>query len=579
MIAEIYSATADKNSMASATFNPDTAKERRVSINQPESWWPWLISLIKTEQASNLKAEEKKPVPQQIETNGETLLEILNFILREVLILDNRRDQLKLLRHYLAAIAREAHQATSHLVYSIELDEDKGLQLIDQIYQDNGNISKVCQAAIRQAKTDVEKARYELELDQIERLLTALNQLAVQGKSPFVFSKSVADMASEKIKQTFGQLGWKKTDELITPELAQQLELETPFVDCWAGQKNIYIMPQSEIHPGGYSVVVLTQPVFIPKQNRSVLLHAQYMIKMSWLDHLKLSQKITGQAPGSLSQTNQELEQAIMSQLIKLDPSWQTVPATKTFLDLLGEFETREKRQQLEIRTKLDQLNLKNYAQYILKILAIEEAQQTLTSAQIKQISVALKRVVLSGLFDLNPMTDQQLTEVVRHYQQFKKTPNHKNKSGESGKLENLFVSSLLSIGYQSAGKSFDLSLVECLTMSPFSALTPTQAGLQPGSASINGLPQPKQTESCLRCPRCGQLSTNSLICSHCGYQRGAPLNPTQTQEKELAQSPAANSASEAADTQPNQTLSIGLAQFVSGYDTNLAATHSSHSA
>jgi ribosomal protein L37E len=560
--------------MTTEIYSASAAKEKQPSIDHPESWWPWLASLINKDQSETPKLSEEIPVPQQVETNGETLLEIVNFILREVVVLKKKKDQIKLLTHYLAAIAREAHQATSHLVYSIEFDEQKGIQLIDHIYQDNGNIKKVCQSAIEQAQTDVERTRYELELNQVERLLSALNGLAKQGAS-FIFAKTLEEAASEKIRQLFSQIGWKKTSNLITPEVAQQLQLKSPFVDCWAGQKNVYIMPQSDVHPGGYSVVVLTQPIFIPDQNQWVLLHSQYMIKMSWQDHLEFSQKTTNQSLDPKTEAGHDLEQTIMSQLIELTPRWQTLSAEETFLALLGQFETREKRDQLETRTKLNQLNIENYAQYILEILAIENCQQTLSASQISQIKIALKRVVLSGLFDLNPMNNQELTKLIRHYVQFK-NKDAKRKNTKKVGLEKLFVSSLLSLGYQSAGKSFDLSLVECLTMSPFSALSPKSSNLPPGSNPVKGLSWLKEQNHCLRCPRCGQISHNPLICSHCGYKRGAPLNlrPNQDKDQDNHQSTSNQSRSHR-EFQQTQTASIGLSQFVSGYDSKLAATDS----
>ncbi len=564
--------------MTAETYSAIAAKEKQPSIGHPESWWPWLASLINKDQPNPPDLSEDVPVPQQVEAKGETLLEIVNFILREVLTLPDKKNQIKLLSHYLAAIAREAHQATSHLVYSIEFDEQKGVQLIDHIYQDNGNIKKVCQSAIEQAQTDVERTRYELELDQIERLLAALNGLVKQGTS-FTFAKTLEKAASQKIKQLFDQIGWKKTNNLITPEVAQQLQLKSPFADCWAGQKNIYIMPQSEIHPGGYSVVILVQPVFIPNQNRWVLLQSQYMIKMSWQDHLIFVNKTTDQTFEMQAETSSELEKKVISQLIELGPKWQTLSAEQTFLELLGEFETRKKREQLETRTKLSQLNLANYAEYILNILTIEGYPQPISSSQINQISLAIKRVVLSGLFDLSPMTNQQLEKVIRHYQQFKKD-SHQKKKSKPARLEKLFVSSLLSLGYQSAGKSFDLSLVECLTMSPFSALNSNQGRISHGINQMGGLSQLKERSSCLRCPRCGQISHNPLICSHCGYKRGAPLNLGQNQNKDRENYQSASNQSGSKrmskrELQQRQTASIGLSQFVSGYDSKLAAADS----
>ncbi|MEA2056801.1 MAG: hypothetical protein U9O78_03840 [Patescibacteria group bacterium] len=524
---------------------------------------------------NNLQTEStpKKEVEQD-----EALLEIFNFLLREILPLPEPQ-KIRLLKHYLGAIAREAHQASSHLAYTIDFDELGNINLTDPIYQKNKEVVAVCQASIEKASSQLAKSRYLLELKQIERLIAALKQTTPFNTGAPQLLQEVEELSEAALSKTFEAIGWKRASNSIMPELDNMMpeldgqpNLNSPSANCWVGQKSLYLMPESKIHPGGFTVVVLVQPAFLPEENRWALLQSQYMIQLSQADLIQLLQKLGQNISPTKNAAFDEIEQKTMSLLISLGSEAQLLSAEEVFLNLLEEFETRNQVQKLKKATQVNQLRLKNYAHYLIKIFKLENYEQGLSSKQTERLILGIKRVVLAGIFDLNNIGDAEVERLVEHYQHFstKQQKPHPKRRQLFGPLEAVFATSLAETAtFASATKAFNPSLIECLTMSPFSAITAQGQRLGTNSSiSPGGLWGKLEGRGCITCPACGQKSITPFICSNCGYVRGAPLPKPYNQTISNSQShkPALPTPTTSKHQRQNKRT-IGLGAFVAGLD------------
>ncbi len=406
---------------------------------------------------------------QQIPHNNDRLVMIINFLLREVVPLHSRSAQEKLLQYYFRAILSESlFSPYTSLGYSISLKQTGEIKLHDDIYQMRPDVEEVCRTAITSVTETAEKRRFELEHQQIVALIEKLGVLLTTGQPPHALINAIVeavDTQRPSAQEVYTAFGWKPADNLISVEAARKLELPAHDLPCYAGKKIAYLMPQSEIHKGNMSVLVVTQPVFIPSINRLVLLHDQCFYAAHWHDHLEVLEKLGSSIPENIRQIVKKrqlseteiktTEKYIMSQVMTLD-EWQTQPARVVFDRIaikqspLMRLKEWWKKQQL---SSMDS-SIEWYAKLVIELLQKEFNEKTLRETDVTKLSLFLKRIVLAGILSKEQLSGSQLPELLALYHQHA----HQSEEVFSRTAANVF-------NFSAAIKSIDTSLLECVSV------------------------------------------------------------------------------------------------------------------
>jgi hypothetical protein len=517
---------------AKNTCHPDAPLKRGAFVLQEEilNLLPEKIEISQEREVSQKYREI--PNPQK-----DKILVILNFILKEVLPIKDRERQKELLIYFFRSVLSETQQLPiTHLAYEIT-QQNSQLSLHDDVYMLRPDLLQICQEAIQEASiSPAEKDRYELEKGQIENLLSALDLLFNSSPHALISYLSSTEKEKDPInkRMSLEKSGWKTISpkqafSFIKPEVKEKMKLEGISSEITIGPKYLYIMPQSEIHEGNLSVMVIAQPVFIPELNRFILLHDQHMAPKDWSDHQDLFQKLGIEIPDDFNDLPfEEKEKFIMKQLIKLPEKFQETKGDETFLELFPEKKFLKKLRQKITRKKIEGMeeSLEEYSMLLLDVFEQELREDpNLSTSTVSKLENFMKRVIFAGILDTKKISSRKRISLFSH---FKKFGNLK---------ENDFALSLRGIGFSSATKSFDTSLIECVTLSPFSGVEQLSKlqldGLTPMSMSkldlkkfIGERVDDWKIGSCLRCG-----STNTWIgecswCLNCELSYNKPVIP-----------------------------------------------------
>lgn len=421
-----------------------------------------------TPQAEQLVGREVQQIPH----NGDKLIMIINFMLREVLTIQSREAQLKLLNYYLGAILSESLLSPyTSLAYSIGKNKEGKLTLHDDVYQKRPDLLAVVEVAAANVVNASERRRYNLEKEQVERIVAEIEALITSGVSPQAIVHAVeTSLSTVKVEQVersedLQHTDWLPAKGLINHEVAMKMDLPSPDVEAYAHKKIVYTMPQSEVHRGNMSVLVIAQPVYIPKLNRVILLHDQCFFPAEWKTHSKIWKQLGIAIPTDITQiiqkperTTQEthqIEEFFMSQLCVL-PHSQLSTARKVFEQLLPEqklflaFKEWQKQREMKRMKK----SLHEYSSLVLTLMEKEFKAGILSMQQVNKLSLFLKRIVLAGILTRERVTSLKASELLTLYYE------HGHQS------EEVFAHAAMSgFGFAAAGKTIDLSLLECVSV------------------------------------------------------------------------------------------------------------------
>ncbi len=454
-------------------------------------------------------------------------LNLIKFIIREIfLATPNHQDRRELACYYLEAIEAEAHQRLTHTYYKIQFSEE-GLELHDPRYSNETNLKKINQKAIAAyPERPHYQQRFQKEQQQIEHLINSILETIqqVQGISPVaVLEKTTANLQKEQLKQR----GWKSAPNLLKPKVRRQLKISEES-DCLVAPKQLYLMPQSKIHPGGWSIIVVAQQAFIPETNQFIVLHTQQQARFNWEDHFKLL-RIMGQEPSLpaplsaiSSNQNQILEDLVMQQLVTLDEEHQTKPPELIMSQIFAALNKSR------VTTSVSQESLQNYVSYLLALFS-HHLERGLTTDGVKELYHYLTHAILTGIAKQEPMTHQKLQKLLKEFH----APHRKTATTAKQVVKNTSPSLF------SSGTGFNFSSIECLVGG---ALNPVNANS--GIAGVNGsvgnhssrfgssrglFSREKSCENHNTCPFCG-AHVEGNICFNCLATRpGAPKKDIQT--------------------------------------------------
>lgn len=445
---------------------PKPADSETTQLDHPETESPTEGHEGKLSAPENKSAPEYVPIPD----NGDKLIMVLNFLLREVVPLPSKEAQKQLLTYYFRAILSESlFSPFTSLAYTITTDGDGDIKLHDDIYQIRPDVSAVCRSAIHHARTEAERQRYTLESQQFQELITTLHVLLTSGYPPQAILEKIAnsDQAAhnhdEKI--LFNSFGWIQAEELITVDVAQKLNLPSIKTSCYAGKKVAYIMPQSEIHAGDMSVVVIAQPVYIPSIQRFVLLHDQSFFATSWSSHIATLLKLgvavdpeiikISKKKHLVAEEKRKMESYIMSQVVTLEDQ-QATPAKVTLSKLLNKQSPliSAKEWWKKIRIKQMDASLDKYADLVLAVLEEERLGDTVKPKTVQSLTLFIKRIVLAGILTESQINNNQVAELVTLYKQ------------HGHKTEQEFArTAALGFNFGAAVRTIDTSLLECVSI------------------------------------------------------------------------------------------------------------------
>jgi hypothetical protein len=414
---------------------------------------------------------------------------ILNFILKEVLPLKDRQKQKDLLIYFFRSILSETQKLpVTHLAYEIVKNEDGEIALHDDVYQLRPDLLQICREAIQSlAINQAEKARYGLEKQQIENLLETLDDIF--SLSPHAVLSLLSEESEQinplETKSKLESDGWKTLSQkdsfsFIKPEVREKMGIESYSGEITIGQKYLYVMPQSAIHEGNMSIIVIAQPIYIPELNRFILLHDQHMAPKNWSDHIKLFKSLEISIPNNFNDLEfSEKEEFVMNTQITLPQDFQEVSAEDSFLALFPEKKFLKRLRQKLTRKKIKKMEpaLDEYAGLLIDVVENEVNEDpNLTSSTVDKLSNFMKRVVFAGILDVKKISSKKRKSILNHV---------KNIGNLSEK--DFAISLAKNVGFSSALKAFDVSLLECVALSPISGINQL-AKLQADGLNISSL-------------------------------------------------------------------------------------------
>lgn len=495
---------------------------------------------------SNLELEQIKPInnPEQDKT-----IVILNFILKEVLPIKDRTKQKELLVYFFKSILSETQKLPiTHLAYEIVHKKSGKLALHDDVYLLRPDLLQICQEAIESlAISYVEKDRYNLEKDQIENLLAVLESLFRLTPHAILSLLSQQETTTpnlvdtNKTKESLELTGWQtlpppKAFSFIQPEVKEKMKLEKLTGEITVGPKYLYIMPQSAVHEGNLSIIVLAQPVFIPSLNRFILLHDQHMSPKNWSDHEQLFKKLKVELPIDFSNLEfAEKEKLVMEKLVKLPKEFQATTASEAFFKLFPEKKFLNRLRQKITRQKIKGMekSLAEYAELVIDVVGTEVTNDpNLFSSTVNKLTNFMNRVVFAGILDVKKISSAKRNTLFRHFKKF----------GDLAERD--FALSLKNIGFSSAVKAFDTSLLECVALSPLSSVQQLAKlnGFSPNSLTRVDLGKfigEKRSKDWKMgaCVRCGAFNTwvgECNWCLTCELNYNSPKTNSSTQKNNL---------------------------------------------
>ena len=483
------------------------------------------LSRLEKPETENLTTKEI-PNPEQ-----DKIIVILNFLIKEVLPIKNRQQQIDLLIYFFRSILSETQRLPiTHLAYDIAQKESGEIALYDDVYKLRPDLLQICEDAVQSLVINqAEKDRYLLEKQQIEQLLLNIRDLFNQ--SPHAWIALISEDKKEvktnrnpenKTQKILENKGWKTlspTDsfQFIRPEVRRKMGLTEQIEPITIGPKYLYLMPQSEVHEGNLSVMVIAQPIFIPSLNRFILLHDQHMAPRDWSDHKKLFTKLGISVPENFSDLDfKAKEKFVMEQLISLPNNFQEKTASDTFLEIFPENKFFKKIRQKITRKKIEKMEpaLKEYAELVLDTFSDElKNDPNLETNTVNKLGIFIKRVVLAGILDVKKISSKKRVSIFEHFKKY----------GNLG--EEAFALSLAkNLNFSSATKAFNTSLIECVALSPIGSvqqLIKLRGSFDFASLSRKDLAKYIGSDrakdwSMGSCVRCGSLNTWIGECDWC---------------------------------------------------------------
>jgi len=337
----------------------------------------------------------------------ELVLRIRSMI-RQVLACASEKEQLRFLSYYFGATVEESFHHFSSTYYALTMADDGSLRMTDSHYRHNAEFGAMLQSSIAHAESVAHKTRYIKEAQQVEQLLFRI-KTGLLADFPHASLTSLENLSAQALQK----LSWVETRSILPDKTAKELGVE-PDVLCLAGKKHFYTMPQSEIHPGGFSAVVVTQTIYIPEIDRCVQLHSQILTHLEWGDHYDLLQKLSVNLclpkPQLLSKKSEkDLETDVMGHLVELETKYQGVNL---------EFALQEILQDLMPQQQKADVLLENYARFFQQALKMEtQAFGGLTASSIRRIYHFFRRFFIAEISHLTPLTDKMLQKKIRLYQ------------------------------------------------------------------------------------------------------------------------------------------------------------------
>lgn len=423
-------------------------------------------------QTNPVTGGEQQPNPevQQIPHNGDRLIMVINFILREVLTIQSREAKLKLLNYYLGAILSESLLSPfTSLAYSIQKNKEGKLTLHDDIYQARPDLLAVVEVAAASVIDEAEQRRYNLEKEQVVRVIAEIETLIMSGTSAHLILHAVESSLKNANSFTYQErpqpTDWLPAKGLISQEVALKMDLPSPDVEAYAHKKLVYTMPQSEVHRGNMSVLVIAQPIYIPKLHRVILLHDQCFFPADWKTHCKVWRKLGTTIPSHIidiaqkqertSQETHEIEEFFMTQLCLL-PHSQLLVARKVFEQLLPEQKLFLAFKEWQKQRAIKRMNssLQEYSKLVLTLMEKENKTGTLSPQQVNKISLFLKRIVLAGILTREKISAMKASELLQFYYE------HGHQTEET-----FARTAMTRLSFAAAGKTIDLSLLECVSV------------------------------------------------------------------------------------------------------------------
>ena len=417
-------------------------------------------------------------------------------------------DRLKLLNYFFWSIYFETHRHHTSLAYELKSSPDSGLELIDAVYAHHPELLAHCALAIETAPSPQAKRRYELEAQQVERLVDWCRALIDSFPQPLIVLQHLEktsspttaphelapelDHQTDLVEQHLFKLGWLRTNRVISQTVIGKLNL-TPaeLQTALAGPKLSYLMPQSEIHAGNLSAMVISQPIYLPASHRFVLLQDQILANRTWDQHGRWQADLSGQPPPAFTSAR-DREVYFLQLLLELPPAdipltagqvlqnWQ-IPEVFTAVDMDFAQTFLPRYAELYVRLMEHELGLTENPAMTgttssTSAGAEKKTSKSLSPEQKSRISVFLKRIIVAGIVTGEKISLELMDKLLLEYQTQTQPPASQNlltklinqvkKIGRIGQtFEQTFSLQAARIGFTPAVQSIDLSIFECLSI------------------------------------------------------------------------------------------------------------------
>jgi hypothetical protein len=306
---------------------------------------------------------------------GEVRLKHLIKYLLSVVLYENKQDQHTIVEHLLSSIAEEENLKFSHLLYVVDeaaVDEKQHQtshnpisRLTIRDWQNSRFIVEaICQQSLQHASNNQEIRRYQLELSQWLQFKQKLLELMPQQANALL--QTIVRESEIKQKKLLQMSGFKLAQNnrlaeilLKFPHLAQHR--------LYLGQRLAYIMPPSEVHPGGLSVLVVNQPIFDLDSKQLFLHQTQLLVDLNFDQLLALAAQL-GIPPIPTNYSKQMKESYLLNNILSIPDSLNSLSNTGLIRSLIQQFNPNDLDSLKPINPKL----IEQYTQLLIDVITDE---------------------------------------------------------------------------------------------------------------------------------------------------------------------------------------------------------------
>lgn len=368
---------------------------------------------------------ERQPQVKVSDTDSEaTPLEFVR-LMSEVSCIQSSERRQKLISHELRSALKEYLGLPFHSYsMAVGVNQEGVLDFFDDIYL-LSSVRVRCRRAVEIITDQVKRRRYRKEEAQTVSLIDQVSRLFHVALEKKLLPQAVLDCLLCITQETVNMqeephefaLDWPVVQGFISPDVAWQFDLKDPAaLTTSLGPKIFYLLPQSEVHAGWKTALMIAQPVYVHETKQWLLLQDQHFLSMEWPEYHALFASLKLEYPDNISFLHRDAEESfLMAQSVVLNDMYRTMPASEAFIQLVhgGDAKVLAKQQSVLAAFRAIEQTIPLHAQYLIEAMELISQKFTPDSQEWNEWMYQSIVNSVATLFNQAPFSHQQKTELL----------------------------------------------------------------------------------------------------------------------------------------------------------------------